>query len=276
MPDIIEKRVKSADNAEIYYKISKPKNKSSRPRPCIFFLHGLGLNNTCFKKEQGYFSDKGFITINMDLRGHGNSESKGNLSLQSFAGDVRLILKKERIKKAVIAGHSFGGMIALQFCSMFQDMAKALILIDSSYKLSLITIRPSFLLFDFLPCKVLTALGYRQHKKEPDTDFTRYKHNFQIVYKSIFATDRRTIKKCIKSMKSSMLEERLEKIKKPVLIIETRDDEIFSKLSYRIMHKKIKNSRLDIIEGHHEVPISDPRSINREMMKFIKKVKPGP
>ncbi|MFH1641498.1 MAG: alpha/beta hydrolase [Nanoarchaeota archaeon] len=264
MAKIADKSVKSFDGTSLFYRI----NKSGRQ--CVVFLHGLGLNYTCFRKEQEYFVKKGYSTINMDMRGHGISYGADNFSLEAFAKDINEIIKTESISKIILVGHSFGGMVALQFYKMHPKKVDGIILVDSSYKLSLVTVRPSFLVFGFLPCRILNLIGWAMHKKVPSYDFTKCKHVYQIIYASSFVVSNPAMKSCIKSMRSSDLLTSLVKIDVPVLIIETKKDEIFSKLSYHILHKRIKQSQLDVIKGNHEIPLFNPEFLDREIEKYIK------
>ena len=86
MSKIIAKTTNSFDGTPIQYNVNKSKKE------VIFFIHGLGLNHTVFKKEQNYFYNKGFSTVNMDLRGHGGDTNTNDYSLDAFSKDIYAIL----------------------------------------------------------------------------------------------------------------------------------------------------------------------------------------
>lgn len=70
----------------------------------------------------------------IDLPGHGNSKILNNAepTIESMANEVILILKKEKIKKFHIVGHSMGGYIALSIKEK-QKECKKVILLNSNY-----------------------------------------------------------------------------------------------------------------------------------------------
>ena len=83
----------------------------------ILLLHGWGQNIEMMKPLGDNFSDKFRITI-LDLPGFGQSDEpptawnieKYNLMLEKFC-------KELNIKKPIVMGHSFGGRLAIRYCS---------------------------------------------------------------------------------------------------------------------------------------------------------------
>ena len=73
-----------------------------------------------------------FIVIAIDLPGHGESETISEKhSMQLMAETVKAVLETEKIEKTVIAGHSMGGYVALQFAVDNEKMVKGLVLFHS-------------------------------------------------------------------------------------------------------------------------------------------------
>lgn len=69
-----------------------------------------------------------------DLPGFGKTEiinSKAMISMESYAADVYEMLRKEKVKKCVMLGHSMGGYITLYFAEKYPDMLSAFGLINS-------------------------------------------------------------------------------------------------------------------------------------------------
>jgi len=104
----MEKYLTSLNNCKIYYQTAgDPKN------PCLFFVHGIGQNHSCWQKYLEHFS-KHYFCISQDLRGHGKSQFK-KISMANFAEDLNEILKAENIKKATFVGYSLGTQIIGKF-----------------------------------------------------------------------------------------------------------------------------------------------------------------
>ena len=122
------KSIKSFDKTRIAYDLhGKAKTNT------LFFIHGAGGDYGGWSKERKYFHKKGFTTIAMDLRGHGLSERPmlaRDYKLKNFAEDVQAIIRKEQLKKPVLIGHCFGGMVLMQYQKMYPNNAKSYILVD--------------------------------------------------------------------------------------------------------------------------------------------------
>jgi pimeloyl-ACP methyl ester carboxylesterase len=76
---------------------------------------------------------RSYRTINVDLRGHGESTAAGPaLSLYDLVDDHLAVLDELQIERAIWAGLSIGGMIALRAALAAPERVEALILVDSS------------------------------------------------------------------------------------------------------------------------------------------------
>lgn len=81
----------------------------------ILFIHGLGGNISHWRKIVDELSTS-FHCVAIDLPGYGCSQWKINTNgkdqLQFYADAIGEFLKKKKIKKVIMAGHSMGGQIA--------------------------------------------------------------------------------------------------------------------------------------------------------------------
>lgn len=100
--------------------------------PALVLLHGFLETQEIWNSFSKFFSDR-FKVICPDLPGHGKSESFGYVhTMEEMAGAVHAVLKKQRIRKCVIVGHSMGGYVALAFAELFPDMVRGLCIFHSS------------------------------------------------------------------------------------------------------------------------------------------------
>ncbi|EGN93887.1 hypothetical protein SERLA73DRAFT_156032 [Serpula lacrymans var. lacrymans S7.3] len=97
----------------------------------IVFVHGLGGSSTNYGpviQTSGLTREREVITF--DLEGHGLSPlSGGNISIEGFADSIALILQSAKIDKAVIVGHSMGGIIVTTLAAKYPAIVDKLILI---------------------------------------------------------------------------------------------------------------------------------------------------
>ena len=71
--------------------------------------------------------------IAIDLLGHGKSDCIGYThSMELFAETLEAVLKKVRIRKCVLVGHSLGGYVALAFAEKHPKRVKGLCLMNST------------------------------------------------------------------------------------------------------------------------------------------------
>ena len=253
-----------------------------RAETTLIFIHGWPHNLTVWNDEVNYFRKKGYGTLALDLRGHGKSGKPKRLSsysMNNFAKDINSIMIYEKIKNPVLIGHSFGGMVVLKFMSLFPNNARAIVLIDTSYRNPLKDIRVikqiKFNSFNRLLFKyIFTNLGLRK-KHFKKVDFSKIKGHTDFFYfmKGVEITPTLSIFACLKDMLKFDESKILNKIKVPTLIIEGEKDYKTPIKVARIMNKKIKGSKLVMIKGSsHDTNLFNPKNISREVDKFLRGV----
>ncbi|MBW2985396.1 alpha/beta hydrolase [Candidatus Woesearchaeota archaeon] len=267
--------MKSFDKTDIHYVYKK----GNQVIPTLIFLHGWGHNYTVWNKEIDYFNKVGYNTIALDLRGHGKSGNPKKLSaysMESFAKDVNHIIKKEKIELPVLIGHSLGGMIVLKFMELFPKKAKSIILIDTTYrnpwKDSQIIKQIKLTNFNRNLFKHIFENRELRKKHFKEVDFSKMKgHNdFFYFIRGLRMTPTVSILACLKDMLNFDESNILSNIKIPTLIIEGKFDYKTPMNVAREMHKKIKDSKLVIInKGIHDTNIINPTNINKEIDKFL-------
>src|SRR3989338_4944959 len=127
----MQKKIISFDHVGINYSIERISGFF------LVFVHGIGGDLNVWKKKRKFFHKKGFSTLAIDLRGRGLSDKPDfieSYGLECSAKDIQGILKKEKITRFILIGHSFGGMVTIKFYELFPTLSKAYILIDTAPK----------------------------------------------------------------------------------------------------------------------------------------------
>lgn len=76
-----------------------------------------------------------YRVVTIDLLGHGESDSLGYVhSMEDNANAVHEVLEHLKIEKAIVAGHSMGGYVALALAELHPDSIKKLVLLNSTSK----------------------------------------------------------------------------------------------------------------------------------------------
>jgi len=122
-----------ADGAELFVEEAGP-----LVRRGAVFLHGSALRTDVWHYQMSGIADHRLVFF--DLRGHGRSLPKGELSftIETLADDLEAVIEEAALDEVVVVGHSIGGMVALQLCSQRRewlgDRLKGLVLSNTTYR----------------------------------------------------------------------------------------------------------------------------------------------
>jgi pimeloyl-ACP methyl ester carboxylesterase len=101
--------------------------------PDVVLIHGVTSSlATWYNGILTSLVAAGFRVTAYDLRGHGLSESAPTgYSSQETALDLAALLDALGIGQAMLAGHSFGGAIAMNFAMLYPERTRGVVLLDS-------------------------------------------------------------------------------------------------------------------------------------------------
>ncbi len=98
----------------------------------VVLIHGLAANHAFWNMHVLLTLSKKFRVTIYDLRGHGYSDMpKSGYTSEDMADELHLLLNKVNVSKAHLVGHSFGGVVALQYAAKHPDRVSSLTLADS-------------------------------------------------------------------------------------------------------------------------------------------------
>jgi pimeloyl-ACP methyl ester carboxylesterase len=96
----------------------------------VLFLHGIGGDRHSFAEEMGRIP--GWRTLAWDMPGYGASPPIAPLTFEALARAVTALLDAAGVAKAVLVGHSLGGMIAQETAARFPERVSGLVLFATS------------------------------------------------------------------------------------------------------------------------------------------------
>jgi pimeloyl-ACP methyl ester carboxylesterase len=97
----------------------------------LVLLHGFPFDRTIWDQQREALARRARV-LRIDLRGSGESGcGSGPALMESLAGDVCGVLDALGIERAVVAGHSLGGYVALAFFRMYAERVAGLALVAS-------------------------------------------------------------------------------------------------------------------------------------------------
>jgi len=96
----------------------------------VVLVHGWSCDRSYFRHQLESLSDK-YLVVSVDLAGHGDSElGRQNSTIASFGADVAAVVKKLRLKRTVLVGHSMGGDVVVAAARLLKGRVIGLVWAD--------------------------------------------------------------------------------------------------------------------------------------------------
>ena len=239
--------------------------KNHRGKKAIIYIHGAGGNAGRWEHQLEQLSDilgDKYYSAAIDLPGHGQSGGEACGQVFLYREWVREFLDAMEIEEVIVAGHSMGGAIALDFVMKYPQMVKGLILVGSAdrfkvpqerleaYKRGEYTWEWARVGFaSAAPTHLVDKLFEESQQSDP---WTRYMD---------FLACSRYKGKNLENITSSTL-----------IVCGTEDINTPPKLSKRLA-ENIKGAKLTMIENAaHQVMLEQPEAVNRTIASFLERL----
>ncbi|RMI13842.1 MAG: alpha/beta hydrolase [Calditrichaeota bacterium] len=254
----------------------------------IIFVHGLGSYLPAWQKNIADLR-RDFRCLALDLPGYGKS-SKGPyaIGMKFYAGVLARFMDALDIDRAVIAGHSMGGQIALTLALIYPERVSRLILAapagleqfsegEKKWFREVVTVES----VKHTPVQQIRANIVRNfHNMPPDAEFM-VTDRIALRGAKDFEWYCYAVVKSVQGMLDEPVYDRLEEIRQPTLIIFGENDNLIpnpylhggrSRDIARIGEEKIPLSEVVMIPGSgHFVQFEKPEAFNRAVRAFLLK-----
>jgi 3-oxoadipate enol-lactonase len=244
--------------------------------PSLIFIHGFPFNKSMWNHQVEVLKNK-YHVITYDIRGHGNSDNGNeNFSIELFAKDLISLMDLLKIDKTMLCGLSMGGYISLNAISDSPERFDALVLSDTQCIADTTEAKEKRM----NAIKNIRDAGVEKYADEsiknlfsPESFITR-KNAISDVREMIIKTSEQSL--CNALLALAMRKEtcsKLQEIKVPVLIMVGKQDIVTPPAAALLMHEKIKNSSLHIIEhAGHLSNMENPDEFNKQLKTFVSSV----
>ena len=251
---------KNNDSSLTYYKTF------GKGEPLLIINGGPGMNSNGFESMAKTLS-KNQKTIIYDQRGTGKSKlaklNANTISMQLMADDIESLRKHLKVEKWNILGHSFGGMLASYYATVYPNSIDKLIL-SSSGGVDLTLLKTPNLIEAGLNQSQKDSLNYWNSKIEKgDTSYAArigrgramapayvYDQKYAPIIAERLTQGNSKINELLWNDMQKMnfdCKAKLENFKNPVLIIQGKEDIISNEIG-EIAHKTLPNSKLILLE----------------------------
>lgn len=210
----------------------------------IILLPGLTGSKEWFESQYRGLSNR-YRVLSYDLRQAGRQ----NYTIEFLSEDLAKFLSALRIPSAVVAGHSFGGLIAQQFALSYPQRARSLLLISS------------FPHLDISASNVLEWLspGDVQIKSAAGSFLSRLlpwrrkemmeQEGLAFLAAHTGAITRATLNERLRIIREFDFREKLPELTMPALIIAGAKDRPQMLEAAQVLYEGIQDSTIEVIEG---------------------------
>jgi len=100
-------------------------------KTALIFVHGWSCDGRYWQEQVPVFA-KDYRVITVDLAGHGHSSlERSDFSMLSFAQDVKAVMDRENIGRAVLIGHSMGGGVIAEAARLMPKRVVGIVGVDT-------------------------------------------------------------------------------------------------------------------------------------------------
>lgn len=236
----------------------------------LVFVHGLGSSGQDWSKQVEAFADR-YRVITFDVRGHGQSDKPdGPYSIPLFAEDTAALLQALDAAPANVVGLSMGGMIAYQLAVDAPERVRRLVVVNSIPEARLDSLRDWWiygsrrLVSSLLGMRATGEFIARRIFPKPEQGTLR-----QQFIERWAANDKQAYLATIDAIAGWSVEEQLDQITCPTLVVAAADDYTPVAVKRRYIDQ-MPNATLEVIEdAHHATPVERPGTFNRTLQRFL-------
>jgi pimeloyl-ACP methyl ester carboxylesterase len=224
----------------------------------VVLTHGLAASEATWARQVEALATR-YRVLTWDLRGHGRSAADpAPCTIADLAGDLHRVLDAAAVPRAVILGHSAGGVVAMRFAMDHPPRCAGLVLVGTASECN----QRARQFYEDLAAiaeergmdPVYRRLGVgaeqaRQSRSDPAT-FAR-------------------VARAMASLNDAPLTPRLGEIRCPAQMI-VGDKDFLGAGGSVILHRRIPGSRLAIVPGRgHGLFAEDPEGFNALVLDFL-------
>ncbi len=237
----------------------------------ILLLHGFAGTTASWAPQVAALSRK-YRFIVYDMRGHGQTDSPGELSdysMDTLLEDQYQLLRHLGVKQAVVGGLSLGGSVAMRFYIKHSGMVRALVLADTAPGFrnpqgkSLQEWNESWLSY----AELIEKQGMAAYLKSEQAKSDYYtKPDVMLKLNPVGLAN------IIKGVMVNQMIAPLENIKVPALLISGDEDTLYLKAAeYMSQHIPVTQNVV-IQKAGHGANVDQPEVFNRVILNFLKEL----
>jgi 3-oxoadipate enol-lactonase len=245
----------------------------------VVLLHGFPFNRSMWREQVKALSDR-YRVITPDLRGFGETgaNSDAPATMREMAVDVAALLDELNIERFALGGLSMGGYVAFAFYRHFPLRVRNLILADTRPQADTDEARENRerQAQQALSEGLEGITGAMLPKLLAPATFVERKEVVEELRSMMTGTNPRGAAAALRGMMERPDQTHLlPSILAPTLIVVGSEDQITPVKDAEVMHREIRGSHLEVIEGAgHVSNMERPAEFNQAVRVFLDSLQP--
>jgi pimeloyl-ACP methyl ester carboxylesterase len=221
----------------------------------LLYVHGSGATQDCFRAQVEAFPGSDALSL------PGHPEGEALTSVGELADWLEKYVRWKGVSRAVVAGHSLGGAIAIEWALRYPSAVGGLILIGTGARL-----RVSPEIFDMLDNRWPECIDTLADRAMSSTG-PELRERFKAWH---VAVGQKTTRQDFSACNGFDLMPRLGEISAPTLIVVGTEDKMTPPKYSHYLHDHIAGSSLREVAGAgHLVMVEQPAAVNAAMREFL-------
>lgn len=229
-------------------------------RPPLVLVHGAGGNHLVWPPQVRHLNETAVYAL--DLPGHGASPLPPCASISAYSEVLRDFVDALELPFFVLAGHSMGGAIALDFALAYGHRLAGIAVISAGARMK---VSPTFLngVVDDFPGVTAKIVEYSYHTGTSAAEKERYLHHLR-------ENDPTVLRRDFAAVEAFDVRDRVATIAVPTLLLCGRHDRMTPPTLSQALHNCIPGSEFHLIEdAGHNVLLEQPVLVASHLHQFI-------
>lgn len=232
-------------------------------RPPLLLVHGAGGNHLVWPAQLRHLAHTAVYAL--DLPGHGASPGPGCSSISAYSEVLHDFVEALHLPSFVLAGHSMGGAIALDFALAYGYHLAALVVIGGGARMRV----ASALLDGIQHTFDAATTQITEHSYHPATDPAQK----ELYLRHLRAADPHVLHGDFVACHNFDAVDRLPMLAAPALIICGLQDRMMPPERSIYLHNHLAGSELLLVEdAGHNVMIEQPQVVTEALDGFLTKM----
>ena len=232
--------------------------------PVLVLMHGWGCDHTTVRSIAADLEPR-MRVLNLDLPGHGLSDEPREIwGVEQYTAFVEKFIERMGLKRFSLAGHSFGGRIAILMGSRREDIDK-IMLVDAAGIKPRRSLKYYFKVYSYKTMKRMLPLLFGKQRGEKMLDAYRGKIGSS-DYRNSTPTMRGIMSRCVNEDRRHCM----PKIKAPTLLVWGTADTATPLSDAKTMERLIPDAGLVAFDGcGHYSFLDNPYGFRAVAQKFF-------